>query len=381
MAYDIAKIREALKKKLSSRKADPHQFQAPKAGKDDELKFRYFVLPGLMAGDPCYGGVASRDMDPYFFVKYGLHWVNNRPHTCPRITDEAECEMCQVGFDLLADMPKDQSEENKEKRRQVSKVWLAQQCWAINIYFPPFETTPEPLRGKVMWTNSPQTCFNQYDAAINRDNGGDIADPVAFGIFYDPEAAYLYQLTVIKDGSNNGYKGSRFLANLGPQPIVMGKDGKPDKAGIKKVLDLRHDLYTKIDPANPAEIHRLTQMMLNGVDSITPEEVSTSASVPATPPPAQKQQAKPAQAAQAAHVAPTQALDEEVAAAPPPTAPKTKPAAAATTKPVAAATTAKPKQAAKPAPAPEPEEVEEAAPAAAEDDEQIQDLLRQLQAQ
>lgn len=277
--FDLEKIRKKMAQKVDGRKIDPFEFRAPKAKATEVIKYRFYILPELAKGDKVHGGTASRDMD-LFVVKHGQHWINNRPHSCPRLFNDEECEMCSVGFEALNEIPK----TDTDKRTAVRKQWLSSSVFAANIYFPPIDPNPEDLRGKVLWYNAPKQVFDLWYAALSRDDQGDTDDPEAFGVIYDPFNAFLFQLVVKSGGSYNEYKASKFIATAGAHPIVMLPNKRPDEAAITRILDSRHDLYTKIEIPNPAKIVQLCQSMLHGSDGsadeispTTPEDVASDA--------------------------------------------------------------------------------------------------------
>lgn len=260
--YDIEKIRQKMAQKISGRRMDPFEFRPQKAGAGEVLKYRFYVLPDLSKGDKVQGGVASRDME-LFVLKHGQHWINNQPHACPRLYNDEECDLCQVGFDALNEIHKSET----EKRAAVRKQWLSSSVFAANIYFPPVDPNPKELHGKVMWYNAPKQVFDIWHAALGRDSIGDQHDPEAFGVIYNPYNAFLFQLVATPFGNYNEYKSSKFIAAAGAHPIAMLKDRKPDEAAIQAILDCRHDLYTKVEVPSPDKIHRLCQQMLHGADS------------------------------------------------------------------------------------------------------------------
>jgi hypothetical protein len=411
MTYDVQKIRNQLRNKLSTRPQDPFEFRPPKAKKDETLKLRFYVLTPLVKGDKCHGGTASRSMDDLFCIKHGNHWVNNKPHACPRVNRDEPCELCDAGFDMLRET------DDKDKRRAIIQNWLSQSVYLVNIYFPNIQSNPEALRGKVMFFNAPKTCFDQWYAAVNRDTGGDEADPEAFGVFYDPENAYLYQLEIVLNGNNNSYKTSKFLAQMGPHPIARLKDGSADSKRIQTLLDQRHDLATKIEEPNPDKIRKLCNSMLNGTDVDDDQAGSEEATQPATPPPARsattagpaarttqatapaKPGTRPAPAKPSTRPAPApepepepgtgdestlepelpegngEALEPETEAEAPPPAPK-KPAQKPPQRPATTTTSKAPVKA--PAKAPVKAPVKAPAAAAEEDDSEIDRLLGEL---
>jgi len=203
-------------------------------------------------------------MEDAFSIRHGSHWVNKRPYPCPRICLDEECQMCQKFFDLIQEIPK----QDQAKRDVVRRQWGCSAQWLVNIYFPHSKVNPEELRGRTMFFNSPKTVFDMWFAALYRDDPGDPQDPSAFGAFFDPENAFLFQLEVLPNGNNNGYKSSKFLGNLGPHPIAFtDKNGTkvPDKKAISAILDGRHDLFTKVDEVNPKKIRQLAIMLESGV--------------------------------------------------------------------------------------------------------------------
>lgn len=348
-AYDIDAIRAQMRAQMSSRPKDPFEFRPPKIKKGETVKYRYFVLPPLKEGDKCASGLASRDMGA-FAIKNGQHWVNNSPHPCPRAFNNEECQLCSIGFDLL-----NEAGEDDDKRKAIVKRWLAQQLFAVNIYFPNVEANPEDVRGKTMWTNAQKVVMDMFMAALNRDSGGDAADPEAYGVFFDENNAYLFQLEVKGEGKYNGYKGSKFLANLGRMPIV-GQAGKPNAAAIQKILDSRHDLWTKIEVPDPQKIAKLAHKMISGDVGGEGGEGGGEGGEGGIHMESDEHQTKAV--AQKTAAAPAKAAPVTAPAAAPKAAAKAVPAAAAATKaaPAAAAKAAAPKPAAKPAPVePEPE--------------------------
>ncbi len=261
--FDIEKIRKKMAQKADGRKVDPFEFRPAKAKAGEAVKYRCYVLPDVNKGDKVYGGVASRDMD-LFVLKHGQHWINKRPHACPRLFSEEECDMCQIGFDALKEIPKEQ----KEARTAIIKQWLASSVFAANLYFPPIDPNPEEIRGKVLWFNAPKQIFDIWFAAVNRNDLGDADDPEAFGVFYDPYNAFMFQLVAKQKGDYNEYTTSKFIAAAGSHPIVqLPSSKKPDEDAIQKILDMRHDLYTKIETPNPAAIAALAQSIMNGGDA------------------------------------------------------------------------------------------------------------------
>jgi len=267
MAYDVQAIRKKLQGSSRGRFNDPDMFKPEKA--QDQiipLKYRFFVLPPIMKGDTTNSGPAAKSMEQ-FFVTHGNHWVNDRPHPCPRIYSEGadECPICSFGFDLLRE------EQNQEKRRLILNQWMPQSYYMVNIYFPPVKTNPEDLRGKVKFYNASKTLFDQWTSCLLRDDAGDPEDPQAFGVFFDESAAFCYQLEVLKSGRNNSYKTSKFLPN-GGEPVAIATAAKT----INKILDSRIDLYSKIEEPDLDKIKQLANAMVNGDDDDGFDEDETS---------------------------------------------------------------------------------------------------------
>ena len=261
MAYDVEAIRKKLQKSMSGKFNDPDMFKPEKAQDGSTaIKYRLFILPPLMKGDDAKSGPAIKSMDQ-FFATHGNHWINDRPHPCPRIFGGDDCPICKFGFDLLRD------EKNPDKRRLIVQQWMPQSYYMVNIYFPNVKTNPEDLRGKVRFFNASKTCFDQWTTCLLRDDAGDSDDPEAYGVFFDESKAFCYHIEVLKSGRNNSYKTSKFLPNGGePTAIIKNKDGSPNEEAIKDVLAKRIDLFTKIEEPDLDKITKLASVMINGDD-------------------------------------------------------------------------------------------------------------------
>lgn len=241
--YDLEKIR----KKMASQKndfSDPDEFRPPRVQQGDSYTYRFYVLPPLQKGDTCKGGKASKSMEEVF-VRNGNHFHNKNLQTCPRVTsgEDGECPVCNYGFDLLEDIDR----SNKELRSEIAKKFLSRERYMINAFFPKDNVNPEELQNKVRWISVGKTIYDKFEACIMAEDGGDEADPQPFGVFFDEEEAYLFQMEVTSKGNYNNYDDSKFLTSLGKHPIVKDKDGKPVDDAIQAVLDSRIDLFSKID--------------------------------------------------------------------------------------------------------------------------------------
>lgn len=260
MTYDVESIRKRLKQSMGGKFTDPDQFHPDSAkSATDPIKYRFFVLPPLMEGDELKTGVVKKSMDQ-FFVQHANHWVNNRPTPCPRAWDNSDCPICSAGFDLLRD------EKNDEKRRFIVKTWMPTTYYMVNIFFPKWEGNPEELRGCVKFYNAPKTCFDQWTAALLRDDKGDDQEPQAHGVFFDENAAFLFQLEVLKQGKQNSYKTSKFVTPDGNPIPMIGKRGEPNTAQIEKLLKARHNLWEKIEVPDMEKVQRVYRTMLDGDD-------------------------------------------------------------------------------------------------------------------
>ena len=255
MAYDVAAIRNKLKKQMSGKMTDPDEFRPPKAESQTEpMKFRFFILPPIAKGDKLKSGVVSESME-HFFIAHGNHWINDKPHACPRVWDGTECDICQTGFDLLKD------EKEEKARASIIKTWMPSTYYMVNIYFTGHKCNPEELRGKVKFFNAPKTCFDIWTSTLLKDDAGDPEDPSAFGVFFDENSAFQFQLEVIKQGKNNSYKTSKFIHNNG-----KGLPMLDDPTKLHKLLEMRHNLFDKIEKPDSEKIAKLAKTLLDGDD-------------------------------------------------------------------------------------------------------------------
>lgn len=290
MPYDINAIRQNIKKAVSGKFTDPDEFRPDKAKDNAELKYRFFILPPLKNGDILKTGTVTQSMDN-FFLTNGQHWVNERPHACPRVWDGSDCAICQYGFDLLKECKEQRLGDDRKK--QIVQQWMPNTYYMVNIFFTNSKCNPEDLRGKVKFYNAPKTCLDKWMATLMKDDKGDDEDPNAFGVFFDELAAFCFELNVTKDGRSNGYKTSAFVKNGGvPVPMIMNPDRTPNMAQIKNLLQSRINLFTKVEMPDVAKISRLANTMISGDDEGDRPSGgfdTDESSEPAAPPAAQTQ--------------------------------------------------------------------------------------------
>lgn len=262
--YNVDEIRRKLKESQAGKFVDPDQFKPDKAKSPTEpIKYRFFILPPIIKGDELKSGVVKKSMDQ-FFISHANHWINDRPHPCPRVWSNDTCEICEFGFSLLRE---DENKKDEDKRRKIIKQWMPTTYYAVNIFFTNWKGNPEHLRNKIRWFDAPKTCFDQWTATLMKDDLGDPEDPEAYGVFFDENAAFVYELAVLRQGRQNSYKTSRFLPNGGKKvPMIKNADGSPNEAGLAKLLRLRHNLWDKINEPDPAKIHSIFMSMAHGDD-------------------------------------------------------------------------------------------------------------------
>lgn len=255
MAYDVEAIRKRLKQSMGGKFNDPDQFKPATAKSTSEpIKYRFFILPPLQEGDVLKSGTVKKTMDQ-FFIRHADHWFQNKPTPCPRMWDNSDCPICQFGFDLLRD------EKDDNKRRDILGTWMPTTYYLVNIYFTNWSGNPEELRGKVKFYRAPKTCFDQWSAALLRDDKGDDEEPQAHGVFFDENAAFLFQLEALRQGRSNSYKTSKFITSDGLPVPMVGKRDQPNTKGIATLLKLRHNLWDKVEEPEQEKIDRLFRMM------------------------------------------------------------------------------------------------------------------------
>lgn len=340
--YDLEKVRNTVRANLKGA-TDPTEFRPAKADAGKTLHYYGFVLPPISEGQLICGGKlkAPRSMDA-FFLRSGYHYIENRRVGCPRQISGEQCELCDLGWEMVNEL--DQSDESYQiKSQKIKKDMVANGSYIVNIWFPPMKANPPECQDVVKWYPAPKTIVDIWYACLSRDDCGDPEVPQPFGVFFDEDNALLFDITVVKDGQNNGYKQSKFVS---APPRPLSKDPKK----IKAILAARHDIWSKLPPMDPDLLARTVARFSNqqSAPNFNVDE-SAQESRPAAKPAATQ---KPAQTAAkpTATQKPAQAVKPAQAA--------TKPAQAKPSQ--AAAKTAKPAQ--KPAPEPDPEPVVEDPP-------------------
>ena len=264
MPYDIETIRKNLAKAVSGKFNDPDEFRPEKAKENSEIKYRFFILPPFKSGDIIKGGPATHSMDN-FFIANGSHWINSKPHACPRVWDNSDCPICQYGFDLLKECKEQRASD--DRKQQIRSQCMPSTYYMVNIFFTNWKGNPEDLRGKVKFFNAPKTCLDKWMSTLMKDDKGDAEDPDAYGVFFDESSAFCFELIVTKEGKNNGYKTSGFIKNNGnPVPMIMNEDRTPNRKKLDQLLELRIDLFSKIEIPDHKKISRLASVMINGDD-------------------------------------------------------------------------------------------------------------------
>jgi len=247
----LAKVRGKLKQGKGSRR-DPNMFRTINVKPGESAKYRFVILPGLVEGDKCAEGVASKGMDDMFCISGGQHWINGRPHECPRLFDGDNCPWCDFGFNLLNEC------DDEEERRKIARNYLPRSIFVVNAYFPAFSTNPPELQDKVLYYLMPKTVYDKMEDCLMREDAGDDPenDPKPYGMFYDPEDCLVFQLEVTHKGGFNNYEKSKFL--LKRQSIGETSDQ------IQAILDQRHDLWAKFNNRDPEALEQLLEKLYSG---------------------------------------------------------------------------------------------------------------------
>lgn len=249
--YSIEEIRKKLKE-TTGKSQDPDLFRPKAAEGDAVIKYYFYILPPYGTGDQLKTGKATHGIDQ-FFVQHGVHWINNRPYACPNINDKEDCPFCKQANKLLKGVT------DKETRSAIAKQWLPNVNYMVNIYFPDIKQNPEEYKNRVMFYNAPKTVMDMWQACLMADDANVEIDPQAYGIFFDEEASFLFELASSKQGKSNSYTKSKFIPNNGiPKPIA----NTPER--IKEILSMRHDLKSKIQASDPKALERLVDELLHG---------------------------------------------------------------------------------------------------------------------
>lgn len=263
----LARVRKKLQDKQGSKfKADPTQWKPPTVGPTETKSYKFIILPPLSKGDPCWtdaGPGTSKsitDMGDLYYYQAGQHWIDKRPYECPRIHDEAECPICQLGFDLMAET------EDKDTRSRIAKNYLSKNNQVVNIYFLDVQSNPEDVRGKVFWFSiSQKGVFDRFSECINRDESeaaGDTPEEAkAWGLFYMPDQCYVFNLIIKQKNKYNDYGDSKFLPST--RGYLATANGKPDVEKIRTILNSRHDLSAKFSPRDRVKLQELTQKLMS----------------------------------------------------------------------------------------------------------------------
>lgn len=262
MAYDIDAMRKKLNQ-MTGKQMDPDEFRPKKNESTTEpIKYRFYILPPLLEGDVLKSGTVKKSMD-LFYIKHGSHWINNRPHPCPRAAGSRECPICQFGFDQMKD------EKDEDKRRKLRSDWMPSENYLVNVYFTNWKSNPEELRGKVKFFNATSTCFKLWSQALEREDSGDPDEPEAFGAFFDENNGSVFELSVLKQGKNNSYATSAFRKEKAG-PMVVDANGKANQKGLEALLKLRINLWDKIQPPDVDALKSLLNSVVHGDDFLIP---------------------------------------------------------------------------------------------------------------
>lgn len=222
----VDKVRDAMRKRKGGKSRDPNEWRADKVDPGKNMSWKFFILPpdGIM---------------DLWFYQHGAHFINNQVLECPRLHDQEQCPLCQYAFDLMRDVTE------KEARSKIAKAYLPSARYAVNIYFPAYNSTPAELRGKVFWYSMPQTIYDICEEAIYRDPPQEESEQPtdAYGLFYLPMKANLLVLSARRKGDYNDYGSSHLVVQKTP----ISNKGE-DK--IKEILASRHRIPEKFEARN-----------------------------------------------------------------------------------------------------------------------------------
>jgi len=243
---ELEKIRAIMKKMKGGRQHDQSEWRPDKASPNASLKWKFFFLPPV-------------DSMTMWCYRHGYHFINNRSYECPRLHDSQSCPLCDYAFNEM------QKYKDRESRSKIARALLPMAKYAVNIYFPMYETTPEHLRDKVMWFSMSQTVYDICEKVIFRDGPGDGPEPEPYGVFWNPEDAYPFILEARLKGEWNSYDASRFL----PTKVPITKKGKE---AINKILASRHDIPSKFESRNFDALTNIVKQLSGEIPMIVAQE-------------------------------------------------------------------------------------------------------------
>lgn len=242
------------KAKKGSGFRDPNEWR-PKYDAEKDLNFRIYILPPLMKGDACLDkdnnvSECKEDWDLYYFQRGG-HFINNRIVECPRVRGLGDCPLCSIGFDLMKES------DDKEVRKQIAKEWLSQESRVCNIYFADHKDNPEELRGKVKYWRLPLAIFRQCEDALDRDDdGGDEDDPLAYGLFFDPEDSFPIKIVLREKAKYNNYDDSKLL---GKSRAIADSEEE-----IEEILSKRINVPERFPDPDVSELQKIADAKMSG---------------------------------------------------------------------------------------------------------------------
>ncbi|MDP1712579.1 MAG: hypothetical protein Q8K86_08990 [Candidatus Nanopelagicaceae bacterium] len=363
---DLDKARQKLLNRKGSIKRDPMQWAPrvrdtlPKDG--SPMIFRFRILPPMRQDEKVLDGdksiVVKEEVD--WAIEHGSHWFNNRPYECPRLVTKDPCPVCDIGFGLM------KTTSDKEKRSAIAKSYLPKSYWAVNVYFLNADPNPDEIRGKVLWADINKTVFDICEQCVMADDQGSDEDPRPFGLFYDVDEGYVFQMDIRSKGGYPTYSMSKFLIKT-RGPLAKSNSGERDDERIGSLLGQRHFLPYKIEKPNLDELEKIAGTIAD--DDVEAEEVAAGTAV---------DEDNVVEAGTASRPKPIQtkaaeAADDEVAEEAPKTAKKPVIKKPVTDEVVEEAPKAVAK--AKPKPKPQPQQEEK------EEDPEVQELLDELKAE
>lgn len=263
--YDVEAVRKKVRDMVGNRR-DPFEFKPPKCDPDKTLHYRFFILPPFEEHDQLSTDKAQKSMNGVFFIEHGSHWINNQRLGCPRVINNEECPVCTYAFETIMAIKANTSLNEEAVKQQVSRIGkdlLPATSRLVNIYFIGGKIgscNPPDLQDKVFYYNASTTVFNAWQDCLYRDDdGGDPIQPLPYGIFYDEDNSYLFDLCVTKKNMYNSYEGSKFLVteSVRTMPIYRDAGGGPDREQIARILNARHDLFAKIPTVDYGKLNTI----------------------------------------------------------------------------------------------------------------------------